>query len=95
MRRQQNAQTLRLDTSGVATTEVALPVGGSVVLQAGDSPVEVRLKRYADTYPAAADATLAAYDSALLGVAADRAPITRWTAELRSPAAFAVCAQAD
>jgi hypothetical protein len=72
---------------GSADEEV--PARGLVV-RAGDAPVTVALRRYADDVPEDAIGTVAADGEGLVRLPRDRAP-RPWRAQLTSPAPFRVC----
>ncbi len=65
--------------------------GGNLDLSAGESSVEVRLRRYSATLPSAPILLVSPGDTVSLTLGRDTAPEQRWTVELRSQTAFEVC----
>ncbi len=72
-------------------TELLPLVGRSVTVTSTDEAIEVRLRRYADTYPSQSFGTIGAGMSASISIPPDAAPVTQWRIELRSLSDVTVC----
>jgi hypothetical protein len=76
----------------VRTTDLALAPGSVVTIQAGDEPVEIRLRRIADTYAKEPAHEVRSGSGFSFAISADTAPTSAWHARLHSNAPFTVCA---
>ncbi|MEO6122059.1 MAG: hypothetical protein ABIR32_00005, partial [Ilumatobacteraceae bacterium] len=76
---------------GVEVAPAMVASGGSVAVTAGDNAVEVRLRRYADTFPEAPTAVIEPGSTMTIAVPADTAPKQEWTIDVRSISPIGVC----
>jgi hypothetical protein len=75
--------------SGTIDRELALD--STVEVRSGDTPVELRVRRFAEFYPAVADATVAPGDSVTMLVPADDAPPAQWHLQIAAEGGYSIC----
>ncbi|MBI4935588.1 MAG: hypothetical protein HY828_17035 [Actinobacteria bacterium] len=68
-----------------------LPVDTIVEVRAGDTPVELRVRRFAEFFPALTDATVAPGDRVTLLVPPDDAPPGQWHLQITAEGSYSVC----
>ena len=86
-----------LEPDVVASSDVEMEVtsGGSIIVRAGASPVEIRLRRYAPVVPASPQTVIAAGDTASITVPTDTARRQTWDVAVTSTGRFDLCPAAD